>query len=44
MYRVKWKKTGEKQITVHKNSIDVRDKERSSRGATVARGQLTCGS
>jgi hypothetical protein len=43
MYRVKWKKTGEKQITVHKNSIDVRDKEQSSRGATVARGQLTCG-
>jgi len=43
MYRVKWKKTGEKQITVHKDSVDVRDKERSSRGAVVARGQLTCG-
>ena len=44
LFRVIWKKTGGKQITIHsKDNIDVRDKEAGSRGKRVARGQITCG-
>lgn len=44
LFRVTWKKTGEKQITIHsKDSIDIRDKEAGSRGKRVARGSITCG-
>lgn len=44
LFRVSWKKTGEKQVTIHsKDTVDIRDKEAASRGARVARGTITCG-
>jgi hypothetical protein len=44
LYRVTWVKDGSKRVTVHsKDSIDIRDNERSSRKGKLASGQLTCG-
>ena len=43
VHSIKWFKTGDKRVTMHASSIDVRDEEDYSRGKRLSLDKITCG-